>query len=459
MSRGVLVLLVVAAGLGLYLWLMEVPTEQKRAESDTIAKKLLDVKEEDVRAFTLTSSRDEMEVVREQDGRWVIRKPKPMEADAAAVDDFLRTLLLARVARVVNESATDLGDYGLATPSLTISIRLAAGTRTIRLGDAGPLSATLYAMREDAPQVLLTSLSGRDVLMKTIQEFRRRQAFPFDRNHVTRLKVVTPRETVVLYKEGHDDKETWLIKSPVQAAADQPEVKSLLIGLEDLKAQGFLDDPKERAATRAGLGRPSATFMLREGESDRSLSLFIDPRDRTLAYAEGTTQEPLYKISPAVVQDLAKGLFALRDKQLIASEPERVKTLVIKAGGQEFALTREGADWLVDGDPKLKADAARVNMFVTRVVRLQAERIVLEKPAALKPYGLVPPTVELIVAGDQGKPLGHVSFGRQEEGLVFALGSAMAGVFQVRPDILKDVPKRDTLIAGNTEPRRKEDGP
>jgi len=42
------------------------------------------------------------------------------------------------------------------------------------VGDAGPLSATLYAKRDDSPKVLLTTLAGRDLVMKSIQEFRRK---------------------------------------------------------------------------------------------------------------------------------------------------------------------------------------------------------------------------------------------------------------------------------------------
>jgi len=41
MSRAVLALLIVALGLGLYLWLVEMPAEQKRVEADTSAKKLV----------------------------------------------------------------------------------------------------------------------------------------------------------------------------------------------------------------------------------------------------------------------------------------------------------------------------------------------------------------------------------------------------------------------------------
>ena len=439
--------MIVALGLGLYLWLVELPAERKRVEAETTAKKLVDFQEDDIQGFTISSSRGEIEVARE-DGRWTIRKPKPMEADATAVGDFLRTLMLAQVTRVVDDTAADLKAYGLETPSLTVSLRLASGTQTVRVGDAGPLTATLYAKRDDSPKVLLTTLAGRDLLTKSIQEFRRKRVLPFNRLQVTRVKIAGPRETVVLYREGEAEKAMWKIKAPIETAADQPELRSLLFALEDLKAQAFIDDPKERAAKRAALGKPLAAITLREGETDRTVSLFLDPRDNTAAFAESASQEPLYRITPATAKDLAKGLFDLRGKQLIAAEPDQVRTLVIKTGGQEYSLSREGSDWLVDGDPKAKADAARVNMFVTRAVRLQAEKIVSEKPTDLKPYGLASPTAELIAAGEQGKLLGRIAFGREQQGLTYAVGSAMTGIFQVRPDILKDIPKKDDLLAG-----------
>src|SRR2546428_13035242 len=97
MSRAALALLLVAIGLGLYLWLVEMPAEQKRVKAETTAKKLVDFKEDEVQGFTIISSQGEMAVVREK-GRWTIRKPKPMEADATAVGDLPRTPMLGPVA-------------------------------------------------------------------------------------------------------------------------------------------------------------------------------------------------------------------------------------------------------------------------------------------------------------------------------------------------------------------------
>ena len=129
----------------------------------------------------------------------------------------------------------------------------------------------------------------------------------------------------------------------------------------------------------------------------------------------------------------------------MAAAPDHVKTLVIKKDGEEYSLTHEGTDWLIDGVPGKKADAGRINMFLSRILRLQAERIVTDKPQPLKAYGLALPVAEVTAADPQGKVLGRLAVGRQENHLAFAQGSAISGVLQIRPDILQEIPTKSDL--------------
>jgi hypothetical protein len=455
MSRPVLVLLILALGLGLYLWFIELPAEQKRAQTETELTQLVNFKESDVQSFRLDSTAGAIELKRNNDRPdvWTITQPQVVDADRRAVEEFLRTLILAKITRVVDEAGKDLSTYGLATPSLSVSLRLASGTQTVLFGDSGPLSSSLYAKREGNPKILLTSVVGREILTKGLQDFRRKHVFEFDRVRVTRLKITNQEETVVLNREGHGDKALWTIKAPIETTADQPEVRSLLFGLEDLKAQAFIDDPRERSIKMNELRTPVVTITVHEDpgggpgtETDRSIRLFSTPKNSVTAYAVTSPQEPIYLVPGTAAKDLSKNLFALRNKQLIAADPQQVKTLVVKKDNEEYSLTHEGADWLVDGDPRAKADAGRINMFVSRAVRLQAERIVTDKPRDLKIYGLTSPAAELTAADSHGRILGRLAVGRQENHLAFAQGTAMPGIFQIRPDILQEIPKKDELI-------------
>jgi Domain of unknown function (DUF4340) len=454
MSRPVLVLFILALALGLYLWLVEIPGERKRVQTETASTQLVNFKDSDVRSVAVHSATGDLELTRDPDrpDRWSITQPHAMEADRQAVEDFLRTLILAKVTRVVDDTGKDLAPYGLVTPSLSISLRLASGNETVRFGDSGPLSSTLYAQRNGDAKVLLTSVAGRDILTKGLQDFRRKRVLEFDRGRVTRLKIATPEETVVLSKEGEGEKGTWIITAPVQTTADQPEVRSLLFGLEDLKAQAFIDDP-ERRTKKDELKAPVATITVHEdvqskqaSDTHRTIRLFLSSKNTLTAYAETSAQEPIYLVPAAAAKDLAKNLFTLRNKQLLTAEPEQVKTVVIKKDGEEYSLTHEGNDWLIDGNPDAKADPARINMFVSRAVRVQAERIVTNNPGNLQAYGLTSPAAELTVANGQGKILGRLAVGRQENHLAYARGSAVPGIFQIRPDILQEIPKRSELI-------------
>ena len=452
MSRSILILSVVALGLGLFVWLIEMPAENKRAQIEAESQQLMSFKETDVQSLTIHSTAGDIVLSRNPASptdSWTITQPRTMDADRQAVEDFLRTLILAKVSRVVDETGKDLSTYGLAQPAVSISVRLPTGDQTVLFGDSGPLTSTLYAKREGEQKVLLTSLAGREVLTKSLQDFRRKRVFEFDRSRVSRLKITHPGQTVVLYKEGHGEKAVWTIKAPVQAPADQPEVRSLLFALEDLKAQTFVDDPQERRAVKKELTTPLVSITVHEDladpattGADRTINLFLTRTDVANAYAETSSDNPLYLVPAAAAKDLAKDLFTLRNKQLIGSSAEQVKTLVIKKDGDEFSLTHEGSEWLIDGNPGAKADAARVNVLLNRAFQLQAERIVTDKPGDLRAYGLAPAAAEFTASDAQGKVLGRLFVGRVENNLAFAQGSALAGVFQIRPDILKDIPTR-----------------
>src|SRR5437660_12719503 len=165
MSRSVFVLFILALGLGLYLWLVEIPMERKRAHIETESKQLVNFKDSDVQSFTLHSATGDLEVSRSGDrlDAWTITQPKTMAADRQAVEQFLRTLILAKVSRIVDDSGTDLSSYGLTVPAVSISVRLPTGNQTLHFGDAGPLSSSLYAKREGDSKILLTSLSTREI--------------------------------------------------------------------------------------------------------------------------------------------------------------------------------------------------------------------------------------------------------------------------------------------------------
>jgi hypothetical protein len=90
MSRPVLVLFILALALGLYLWLVEIPGERKRLQTETASTQLVNFKDSDVRSVAVHSATGDLELTRDPDrpDRWSITQPHAMEADRQAVEDF-----------------------------------------------------------------------------------------------------------------------------------------------------------------------------------------------------------------------------------------------------------------------------------------------------------------------------------------------------------------------------------
>jgi len=71
----------------------------------------------------------------------------------------------------------------------------------------------------------------------------------------------------------------------------------------------------------------------------------------------------------------------------------------------------------------------------------------MKQSAPLAPYGLLAPSAEFVATGKDGKTIGKLTLGNHAGNLVFATGQRLQGVFQVRPDLLTQIPLKTDLLA------------
>jgi len=70
----------------------------------------------------------------------------------------------------------------------------------------------------------------------------------------------------------------------------------------------------------------------------------------------------------------------------------------------------------------------------------------MKQSAPLAPYGLLAPAAEFVATGKDGKAIGKLTLGNQAGNLLYATGQRLQGVFQVRPDLLTQVPSKADLL-------------
>ena len=440
-----IVMAVVLAGLVGYVYWVELPTERAKTETEATEKKLLPFTEREITGVTVHSESGDIALV-SKNGTWQMTAPLQTEADARVVQSMLRSLALGKITRVVEEQATALAPFGLDKPSMTLTLTADSQQETVSIGESGPISSTLYAMRASDKKVLLTDLSIKDFLNKTLLSFRKKEILPVDSNQVERVRLTYPKTEIVLYRtETKDSKIKWSVRYPIEAPADQPEVRTLLMKLDDLKALAFIDPGPQRDEQLKKLTKPDVRIMLYARGMDHTVKLYRPDPTSGEAFAVTTPEAPIYRINPMMVKDLTKELFTLQDKRLLGMDGDDIAMLEVKTREDHYTLIRQNNTWVLEDAPQKTLDQEKVALFVSRVVDLPAEIRIVKQAGPLAPYGLTSPTAEFTATGKDGKANGRLILGTRAGGLVYAMGRGLPGVFQARSDLLTQIPLKHEL--------------
>jgi len=446
-----LAMVFVLAGLGLYLYAVELPQKESQERQDTTDKKVLLFDQNTLSGLTIKTDRQELIFARVPEKGWVLTAPLRTEADQREVQNLIRALVTGTVTRVVEDHPTNLSPFGLDNPVTTISVVAGAVRETFSIGDSGPLSSTLYVLRESDRKVLLTNLAPKDFVNKTVMTFRRKDILHMAQGDIERIRLTYPTTEIVLYQGREKPKSKWKLRYPIEAEADQTEVRALLFRLEDLKAQSIIDPGPERDALAKTLTVPKVKVAIHTADGDQTVKLYQPDEASGTAIAESSPDGPLYRIPSTAIKDLTKELFTFQDKRLLGIDYTDIAILSIKTSTEQYVLINQQNEWVLEDQPTEKLDQQTIDLFVSRVANVPAEERVVKQAGPLAPYGLVTPAAEFIATGRDGKIAGKLSIGSHADGLAYAMGQRIQGIFQIRADLLTQIPTKKDLLAVKTD--------
>jgi Domain of unknown function (DUF4340) len=439
------------AGLGLYLYAIELPQKESHERQETADMKVLLFDQEALSRLIIKTDRHELVFARTPERSWVLTAPLNTEADQREVQNLIRALVTGSVNRVVEDHPTNLTPFGLDNPVATVTVAAGVAQETFSIGDSGPLSSSLYVLRESDRKVLLTNLAPKDFVNKTLMTFRRKDLLRVSQGDVDRIRLTYPTTEIVLYQGQEKPKSKWKIRYPIEAEADQTEVRALLFRLEDLKALGIVDPGPERDALAKTLTVPKMKVAIHTADGDQTVKLYQPDPASGEAIAETSPDGPLYRINPAAIRDLTKELFTFQDKRLLGIDYTDIAMLSIKTPTEQYVLINQQNEWVLEDQPTEKLDQQATDLFVSRVANVPAEERVIKQAGPLAPYGLVTPAAEFIATGRDGKIAGKLSIGSHANGLAYAMGQRTQGIFQIRADLLTQIPAKKDLLAASSD--------
>lgn len=411
--RTLLVLLVLVAGLGAFIWFHErkLPGSEELAEQ---GKKVVRLEADEVEALTLEVGGQKVRLEREAKpeaekkgdkakdeppafpppARWRLTEPLAAPADGAEVGRVLDSLLGLDKQRTLDEY--DAAELGLAKPRAKVTFETAKGTKTLAIGAELPQSDSMVVAVEGEKEAHVVPSFVYNDLGKQPGDWRDKSLFRGERNDIQSVRL-TPASGVstLLAKRGE---EMWL-ESPVADRADREATDKLLTQISTLKATTFVDQPPPDA----GLAPPSGVIevVLKGQSAPLSIELGAPTAEGSLShYARVGGQ--LVEIDADLAPFLGKAPDAWRSLAWSGFDSWAVDQATIEDPQGKVEVVRDSGEWKRDG---VEIPYTPVGDLLSAIADARAERMAL--PGASSVLGArAPLTITLKGRDDKSETLG-----------------------------------------------------
>ena len=444
-SGSTLILLVIALGLGGYLYFVE----SERPVADENAKaKVFTYDAAKINQVQIKSSGGEVTALRKgANDTWTIVQPVEAPADRNNVSEVVTNLANLEEQRVVDENAADLKAYGLAEPRIDVTFHVDGDKEPKRIlfGEKTPASSGIYAKLPSNSRVFLVATAIETATDKSPFDFRDKTALAFDQSKVTSLELASATQTIRLEKTGED----WKLVKPVQAPADFVSVNGVLGQLQSAQMTSLKERPEDLKDLRQyGLDKPAVIATIGMGASAMKFELGKEA-DAGSVWARDASKPAVFSINNGVAMELQKKVEDFRRKDVFDFRPFNTTRFEITRGKDTRAFERvkgtgeNAVDTWKQVTPAAKTvDSSNLEGALLDFSNLRAEGFV---PTAGAATGHNSPAAVIVVKFDDGKKEERVVIGTLGSG-VFATRADQPGALKIEAGKYEDaVKKLDSL--------------
>lgn len=304
-GRSFLILLAVAAGLGAYIWFVEMNRDLNATDSP--AEKLFTVDASAIQEVRMKNEAGETSTLQRKGDGWTIAELAGVDADSTEAGNVVSSLASLESQRIVDDAPASLAEYGLDAPRATVAFTDPAGVdHTLLIGSKTPTGGDLYAKLADAPRVFLIGSWLEETFNRSRFDLRDKSIVKFARDAVSSVTITSASGTIALAQKNGE----WRMTSPSDAPADAAAVDGLLNTLMGARMQSIVDTPNPASM---GLTRPAASVAIAAGPTRAVLEVGGPAADGTV-YARDTVRDLVFTVESSVADQLKKTADDFRKK-------------------------------------------------------------------------------------------------------------------------------------------------
>ena len=378
--KTVVVLLVLAAGLGGFFYYDTYWLNPQREKAESAKGRIWTVEPKDVEAVTLVRSDGTVRLKRTGDG-WEMLEPVKARGDRAVVDDLVTTLATARMDREIDANPAKPADFGLDPPQTEVRLEVKGQAQplVLKVGSKNPTGVWVYAREGGKPAVITLSESVSRDATRPVADFRDRSVIAFDRRNVTGIDLDVEGDQISL---AADEPGKWRIVKPRALRADPDIIAEFLDKLEGAKATEFVDDAP-KSLQPFGLDKPARVTLWIGKDKDRSSRMLLVGRaapDKKGVYVKREGEPGVILTADALWTAFPKNVAALRDKVVVSYAYDKLEKVEVDHGKDVIVIQKDGAGWKLTAPEALRADSGAVTQLLWKVRDLRALAFLSESP-------------------------------------------------------------------------------
>ena len=249
---------------GVYVGLNTYVSKEEKTESSEEESKteVFSVKTDDIKSLEFIVDKKET-TFEKKDDSWVKKDQTAFPVNQTTLDSAASAIEKVEADRVLKK-VDDLTEYGLDSPSNTVTVDTSDGTTKFNIGDENTSTNQYYISKDDDDStVYVVAADTVTPFMKSLYDYAQGEDFPtIDSSTVKKVQVSEDKDSYVL--EENSDGATWDVSSDGSSdkeTADTTAAGNVTSGLGNFAYDQFVNYNAEDLS-QYGLDKPYATITV-----------------------------------------------------------------------------------------------------------------------------------------------------------------------------------------------------